>query len=39
LLIDVSISTVHVMLFFNPLNVDGDIWVVNLGQTKIFSDA
>ena len=37
--VDVFINAVTLVLFFNPSNPEGDCWEVNLGKTRIFSDA
>lgn len=37
--LDVKLSSVSIVLYFDPTNTDSDIWVLNLGETEIFSDA
>ena len=36
--LDVNISSISLILFFDPTNLNGDIWAINTGETKIFSD-
>lgn len=31
--LDVKLSSINVLLYFDPLNVMGDVWVLNLGET------
>lgn len=30
--------SVNLILYFNPLKTDKDIWVIDLGETRVFSD-